>query len=1018
MAGAIKGITIEIGGNTTKLDKALKEVNSRTKELQSELKGVNSLLKMDPSNVTLLKQKQDLLTKSIANTKDKLNALKQAQEQVQAQFDKGEITEEQYRDFQREIVATENKLKSLTKELKNFGSVGAQQVANVGKKVEEVGGKIENAGKKIAGISAVATGALIGTAKVAIDFESAWTGVTKTVNGSEAELEAIRQGILDLSQSTSSSAEEIAAVAENAGQLGVQTENILAFTETMVRLGDSTNLSADEASSAIAKLFNIMGSDINNVDAFGATIVELGNNFATTEADILNMATRVAASGKQIGLSEQEILALSASLSSVGLEAEAGGSAISQIMTQVDKDVALNTEKLSTWADVAGMSVGEFKSLWEKDAMSAIQKLVGGMGDASRGGENLNVILDELGITSIRQSDTMKRLSGASDMLTKSVKLSNSAWDENSALTEESDKRYQTTEAKIQQLKGTLTELCVTLGETLLPIISKLVDGLAKVVKWFTNLSPVAQKIILAITGIVAVAGPLLIFIGNIVQAVGAIMTIAPKLVPLINGIKTAVSGLFSMIAAHPIIAIITAIVAVVIYLYNNCEWFRDGIHNILNSIGQFFANCWNGICKFFTETIPNAWNSFLTFCGNFINKIVSFFQELPGKIWTWLLDVVNKIKTWGVNLYNSAVNAVKNAINSVVKFFTELPNKIAYALGYAIGKVILFGQKLWNFATVEIPKFIGKVVDWFKQLPGKIWTWLVNVVTKIGQWGVNMKNKAVSAVTTLINNVVTFFKQLPGKIASAISSAITKVANWGTQIKNKAVSAIKNLVSNVVSTAKSLPGKIWSAITGCFQKIVSWGSQMKAKASTAIKNVVSSITNTFKSLPSKMANIGKNIIEGLWNGLKNAKNWIVDKIKSLGGSLVSGIKAALGIKSPSTVFRDQVGRYIAEGIGVGVTENADSPIEAVNNLTDEMLNGTESINGATIERKLSTTFNGGAVRVPTTDNRTLLSKLDSIYDRLAHLQVVLDSGTLVGEILDPIDVGLADKQALNARGV
>ena len=253
MASKIQGITVEIGGDTTKLGNALQSVNEKAKSLQSELKGVNTLLKMDPTNVTLLTQKQDILNQSIAECREKLNVLKSTQAQVQEQFEKGEITAKQYRDFQREIVATESKLKSLEKQAKSFGSVGAQQIAAVGEKLQNVGSNITDVGKKLIPVSAAASATLVGVTKSAIDFETAFTGVTKTVDGTEEELENIRQGLFKLSEATASSATDIAAVAEAAGQLGVKTPNILNFTETMVRLGDSTNLAADEAATADRK---------------------------------------------------------------------------------------------------------------------------------------------------------------------------------------------------------------------------------------------------------------------------------------------------------------------------------------------------------------------------------------------------------------------------------------------------------------------------------------------------------------------------------------------------------------------------------------------------------------------------------------------------------------------------------------------------------------------------------------------------------------------------------------------
>ena len=972
MGKAIRGITVEIGGNTTKLGKALEDVNKRTRTLQNELKGVNTLLKTDPSNVVLLKQKQDLLNNSIGETKNKLKTLKEAQAQVQEQFDKGEITEEQYRDFQREIVNTEQKLKGLKKEMSDFGSVSAQKIANVGSKMQVVGGKIEDVGQKMMGASAVATGAIIGATKVASDFESAWTGVTKTVNGTEKELAKIKQGILDLSQATGSSAEEIAQVAENAGQLGVATKNVMSFTETMVRLGDSTNLSADEASSAIAKLFNIMGSDINSVDKFGSSIVALGNNMATTEADILNMATRLASSGKQIGLTEQEVLALSASLSSVGLEAEGGGSAISAIMSQIDKSVALNSKTLGTWASVADMSVKDFKKLWETDAMSAIQKVVGGMGDASKGGENLNVILDKLGVQSIRQTDTMKRLSGASELLGNSVKISNDAWSKNSALTEESNKRYETTEAKIQQLKNTLTELCVKLGETLLPIVSKVVGGLSKLVNWFTNLSPSAQKVMLVITGIVAVIGPLLIAIGNIISAVGTIMTIVPTLVTAFGAIKTAFIGLNTVMSANPVGAIIVAVVALVsalIYAYNHSETFRNVVNKVFKAVKEVATKVVGTLVTFFTETLPNAISGFVTNVKKFFTGVIDFVKNNWKQILLFMVNpfagafallykncegfrnfinnFINGVKNFFINAGKSIVNfftqTIPNFISMIIDWFNSLPEKIGYAIGFVLGKLIVWASNVVKWVKTNIPKIINNIVTFFKELPGKIWTFLLTTIAKIILWGNNMKQKAISAVTALISNVVTFFKTLPGKIASAIANAIVKVATWGSNMKAKAISAIKNLVTSVVTTAKTLPGKIGNAISGAINKVVTWGANMVSKAKKAITNVASAVTNGLKAVPNKVLSIGKNIVQGLWKGIQNATGWVKDKVKGFAKGILKGMKDALDIHSPSRLMEKEVGENIALGVIKGIDNKKANAKKSAKELSDLYVKNAQS---------------------------------------------------------------------------
>lgn len=658
----IKGLTVEIGGDTTKLGKALADVEKKSRSLSSELKGVNRLLKLDPNNIVLLKQKQDLLTKSIQETREKLKTLKSVQKQVNEQWRNGEIGEEQFRDFQREIQATRIKLQSLKSDMREFGSASAQVIADAGKKVQDFGGKVEAAGQKLKGVSAGAGLLLVGASKTAIDFESAWAGVTKTVDGTEEELNSIKQGILDLAQSTASSAEDIAAVAETAGQLGVATGDVLSFTETMVRLGDSTNLSADEAASSIARIYNIMGGKMDTVDAFGASLVDLGNNFATTEAEILDMATRLASAGNQMGMSEQDVLALAATLSSVGMEAEAGGSAISQIMIAIDKAVATNSDTLETWASTTGMSVEKFKTLWETDATGALQAVFKGLSDAKAGGENLNLILDELDITTIRQTDTMRRLAGAADLLGDAVETSNGAWKENSALTTESDKRYATTAAQIQQLKGALTELCVTLGATLLPIINGVVEKLKQLVNWFAGLSPAVQNTILVILALVTSLAPLLIVTGKVISAIGTIMTFAPQIsaawTALVGLIKSgaaliggALKGLFSLILAHPVIAVVAAIVGVLILLYNKCAWFRDGVNKILSAIGNFFKALGAGIHVLFSVTIPGIWNGFLKFCSNFAKSIGNFFKNLP-----------ENLKSIGKNMVEGLWNGIKNA--------------------------------------------------------------------------------------------------------------------------------------------------------------------------------------------------------------------------------------------------------------------------------------------------------------------------------------------------------------------
>lgn len=523
----IKGITIEFGGDTTKLDDALKDIKKSTKQVNSSLRDIDRALKFNPGNTELLTQKQRELGQKVENTTKKLNALKAAEEEAAKAFQKGDISQGEFDALRRDIVQTESDLRHFRGEYEKLGSV---RLTTLSQTLDNVGTKVETVGHKLVPLSTAFLGIGVAAGKASIDFESAFAGVTKTVDGTPEQLERIRQGILNLSKETSSSAGQIAAVAEAAGQLGIKTDDIMSFTEVMIKLGDTTNLSAEEAASALAKYANITGLAAEDYGRLGSVIVDLGNNFATTEANIVDFAMRIAGSAKQVGFTDTQIMALSASLSSVGLEADAGGSAISKVITQIDKDVALNSDTLATWAHTAGMSIADFAASWKQDAYGALQKVVSGMGDAKAGGENLNVLLDELGITNIRTSDTMKRLSSASELMSDATNKANTAWTENNALNNEAQKRYETTAAQLEQLKAALVEMGVDLGQEFLPQLKEIVSDIKDLTQKFKDLSPEAKKAAVKIIEIGAVAAPALIGVGKLTQGLGSLAKAGSKL--------------------------------------------------------------------------------------------------------------------------------------------------------------------------------------------------------------------------------------------------------------------------------------------------------------------------------------------------------------------------------------------------------------------------------------------------------------------------------------------------------
>lgn len=381
-------------------------------------------------------------------------------------------------------------------------------------------------------------------AESSIVFESAFTGVKKTVDGTPEQLAAISDEIKRMAAETGVSTTTIAAVAENAGQLGVATENIASFTRTMLDLGESTNLTADEAAVAIARLTNIMGSGEDATSRLGSSLVALGNNFATTESEILEMATRLASAGKLAGMSEAQILALATAMSSVGIEAEAGGTAMTQTLNAIDRAASSGGDTLETFARVAGMSAEEFTTAWRTDAAGALTAFIQGLSTLSAQGGSVTAILDELGLSGIRQSNMLRSLALASDMMTDALETSNSAWAENVALANEANAVYGNTEHRISAARESINNLGIAIGDAFGPQISGGADMVNDLAQALTDAAETAP-------GLVSALGSVTVGITGAAAAYVALKTAATAF----NAI-----GITSLAALGPLAAVGAAI--------------------------------------------------------------------------------------------------------------------------------------------------------------------------------------------------------------------------------------------------------------------------------------------------------------------------------------------------------------------------------------------------------------------------------------------------------------------------
>lgn len=759
MAGGVKGIIVEIGGDTSGLKKALREVNSATSSLSKELKGINTLLNLNPKNTELLSQKQQVLKESIKATSDELSVLKDIQEKfIQSG---GNVNSDKYRDLQRDIIKTESELEKLKIEASNWTKV-SNSLQEVESKMKKWGGTIENIGNQLTTKISLPIIAL-GTAatKSAIDFESAFAGVEKTVDGTTEQMLNLKNGIKNMAQEIPSSTTEIAEVAEAAGQLGIKTDDILEFTRVMIDLGESTNLSANDAASSLAKLANIVGMSSSDYKRLGSAIVGLGNNFATTENDIVQMSTRLAATGNLAGLETNQILALATAMSSVGIEAEAGGSAMSKLLKMIQVATETGSQDLEDFAKVAGMTTEQFKMKFEKDAVGALSLFIKGLNDTERNGKSAIAILDDMNLKEVRLSNTILSLASAGDLLTDAVELSSKAWNENTALTNETEKRYSTIQSKLVIVKNKLYDLGITLGEYILPYVEKSIDFVSNLIEKFKKINPNIQKMIVKILAITAAMGPFISILGKLIGFGGTIAGTFSKVSGVIARVSSSAGGLSGVLSALTgpvgvVIAVIAALTAAFIYLFKTNSEFHDKV-----------INTWNGVCEMFTGTVmpilEELWQKF----SEVFQQILHIVMNLWKKIEPLILEMFN----WWLDFWE---NTLKDIVVQIIEFIA----------------------KLWEFQAEIYSKFILPIIEILLDVLWPAVEWIVKNIIE--------KNKDVlEHVWNIIHSIVGVLNGLIDFISGVFSG------DW-----EKAWNGISKIFENVM-------GGLWEIVKWPLNKII-----------------------------------------------------------------------------------------------------------------------------------------------------------------------------------------------------
>ena len=794
MANNIKGITIEIGGDTTKLDKALQGTNKEIKSTQSELREVERLLKMDPGNTEAMKQKQELLTKAVGETKDKLDLLKDAEKQVEEQFKNGEASEEQYRAIKREVEATEAQLKNLEKAAADSNVT----LTNIGEAFGNVGDKLTTVGTKLTTVSAGIVG--VGTASVAAakDLDSGYdTIITKTGASGEA-LEGLQE------------------TANNVyGSMAVDMDDVgIAIGEVNTRFG-ATGTELETLSTQFLQFAQINDTDLNTaIDSVDSIMLKFGVDSSQT-ANVLGLLTKA---GQDSGISmetlESSLQTNGAALQELGFDLtesvnllaqmEASGVDTSTAMAGLKKAVANATKEGLSADEALTQTIDSIKNASsETEALQIATELFGNKGAA----EMASAIRD--GRLSV--DDLSASLSDYGDVVETTFNETKDPWDDATVAA--------------NNLKLAAADLGTSLLTTLQPMITSVVQKVKEFTEWFKNLNESQKQTIIKVAAVVAAIGPMLVIIGKICTGISSIINVVKMAQPVM-------AALNAVLAANPIILIVAAIAALIaafVLLYNKCEWFRNGVNAIWEAIKTAFLTAFNAIKDFFTVTLPNAFNSIIDFVKNnwqalllfivnpfagafallynncdafrafidiFVQKIKEFFQGL----WDGLVAIFQGVGQWFTDRFTEAWNGIVAVFSAIGTWFGARWTDITMALA----SVAEWFRTTFQNAWTNLTSIFAAIGSWF----GARWTEIKTALSSVPEWFKTQFDNAWTNIKNAFANVTSFFSELWEKIKGCF-------VNVGTAIGSAVGDAFKTAINSCLATIEGIVNKFIGMING-----------------------------------------------------------------------------------------------------------------------------------------------------------------------------------------------------------
>ena len=975
-ANRIKGITVEIGGDTTKLQTALKGVNTEIRNTQSQLKDVEKLLKLDPGNTELMAQKHRLLGDAVKETKEKLETLKTAAEQANTALANGEISQSQYDALQREIIETENNLRDLERQA-GQSAVALQKIAATGEKLKTVGSAIEGVGQKLMPVTAAVGGLGAAAVKVASDFDSAMSQVAAVSGATGKDLEALRDKAREMGSKTKFSASEAAEAMNYMAMAGWKTGDMLSGIEGIMNLAAASGEDLATTSDIVTDALTALGLSAEDSGHF-ADILAAASSNANTNVSMMGETFKYCAPvAGALGFSAEDTAEAIGLMANAGIKSSQAGTAMRSMMTNLTGEVKFvgdafgeltiqttNTDgSMRSLGDILADCRAAFSQMSESEKAANAEALVG-----------KNAMSGFLAVMNAAPGD-IEKLNSAINNCDGTAEKMAATMQDNLA-------------GQLTILKSQLEELAISIGEILMPYIRQIVGWIQGLVDWLNSLDEGTKKIIVTVALVAAALGPVLIVIGKVVGAVGTIMTVVPQIASAISGVIAFVSGTVIPAISAVVAAIgwvplaIAAVVAILVVLYNKCEWFREAVNAIWTQIKEFFVSAWEVICSFFTETIPNAWNS-----------LVSFFQGIPA----WWSGLWQSVGDFFSNIWTNMMN--NPVLTGIVDMIRSLWENLSTTLQGIWNGIKTAASGAWELIKNVV---LGPVLLLIDLVTGNF--------TKLKEDAANIWNNIKNAASNIWNGI----KQVVGSLAQGLANHVsilfnglkTTIANIWTAIKNTASSAwngLKNLVSSIASNLKQ-------AAVNAFKSMVSGIRSALSSLGSVVQSGFQSAISFITSLPGKALEWGKDFINGIADGIRSAIGNVINAVSDVADKIRSFLHFSVPDEGPLTDYESWMPDFMS-GLAEGIEKSRGMVKKAVSGVaSDLMLQPQAAVQG----------MQGGR---DSSGDSSVSELLGGLREMLVGLQGMAGGGTICipvyvgGTLLDEVVVDAQARQNLRSGG-